>query len=793
MMLSFFSLDKKRFPFLGLLLAAIAGILVEDFFSFPSCWLVGFAIPLGIIILSPLLSRWRGRFLFVFVAACFGILHAWQWSESPGAQLASLINDSEKNISVEGMIRSEPKVSKNGSASFFLALHKVTLGAQSSQLPVMVRVHWEGGAVAYGDDVSFQARASLPQAPHNPGEFDALRWLTREGVFSELIVDPSDPGKILSRNHGWFLLRWAFAARHWAERTLSLGVEQAAEVVALIQGITLGTTTHHHADALLNDFRLTGTMHLFAVSGLHVGMIAVILWFVFKFLRLPRRVAVVFSIAGLFFYVMMTGFHIGSWRAAIMASILLSGFLVDRRPQMLNSLAAAGFCLLAVETNLLFSPGWQFSFSVVAAIVILVHPFQKLLQPCCEADPFIPKKLLSPWKVRWYRLSRHGVELISVSLAAWIGALIPSIFYFHRLSFSGLGANVIAVPLAFCILSIAVMTLFFGLFSCWMAAVFNNANFIFAKLLLLVVHGWTLLPWSSVVVGGMMNLNPALTLFDIPGSQVSFFEDQSARWLINTGTAASTTKVIIPFLETKGITRLNGLLLTGEKAIYLGGAALLLPSLFVDAILMPGSESRSCSFHQFQVLNKLLEKKHQVVVRVCDREHFSFSSDSFLEIFSPPAVRQKGGEVIVFKIATTQESFLFLPTLSQEVKEWLLQHKTNEQLHATVLVLPSTPMPLSPEDAFLKAVAPHYVVIGGDPRHQITPNSAWKELFKQYGMTLLYQEETGALLFKMLPEGLEVVPFLKKEKLLDEPEYRLDKVKFLNSFSGMGTEKEGNS
>lgn len=761
MKLSFFLWRKKRFPFLSLLLAAIAGILVEDYFSFPSYWLLFIAVPLGARVLLPLVALERSKVLYIFVAACFGILHAWQWKESPACQLAGWINKSEENLSVEGRIISEPKNSKNGHATFFLVTKKIAFGTHTVSLPVTMRVCWEGVPVAYGDEVAFQARASAPEPPRNPGEFDAVEWLTRKEVWTELKIDPSDPGKILSSNHGSLFLRWSFAVRHWAERTLALGVEQAPDVVALLQGITLGLTAHSPADVFLNDFKLTGTMHLFAVSGLHVGMMAAILWFLLKLFRLSRLLAIGLSIAGLFLYVMITGFHTGSWRAFIMAAIVLSGFLFDRRPQLLNSLAAAGFCLLIAETNLLFSPGWQFSFGVVAAIVILAQPLQKLLQPWCESDPFIPKKLLSSWQVRWNDILHHSVQLVSVSLAAWVGALIPSIFYFHRISFSALGANVVAVPLAFCILSIAVITLVSGLFSSWLATVFNNANFIFAKLLLLVVHGWTLLPWSSMAVSTSISWHPTITLFDIPGSQVAFLEDRNMRWLINTGNRASTGKMILPFLETKGITRLYGLFFTGGEANSLGGASLLLRALTVDSLLIPEGEIHSPSFHQ---LLRLLEEKKQATLKIQGGERFSLSPNVVAEVFSP----LNKEKALVLKICNGSESFLFLPILTHEIEEWLLQHAASTQLHATVLLLPSISIPPSPDDAFLKTVAPKYVIIGSDPHHQVTPNPAWKEFFQQHGITLLYQEETGALVFEMLPGSLKVEGWLTSSLLLPQ-------------------------
>ena len=151
--------------------------------------------------------------------------------------------------------------------------------------------------------------------------------------------------------------------------TLTRGLEDSPDVAALINGMALGLR-HETPDDIEEPFQQTGTLHLFAVAGLHVGIVAQLLWIIALLLRLPRKAAAALIIPCLFFYSAITGFHVSSVRAATMAAVLLGGIFFDRPVLALNSLAGAALLILAVDPNQLFSAGFQLSFAVVGAILV---------------------------------------------------------------------------------------------------------------------------------------------------------------------------------------------------------------------------------------------------------------------------------------------------------------------------------------------------------------------------------------------------------------------------------------
>src|SRR5207245_10679767 len=117
---------------------------------------------------------------------------------------------------------------------------------------------------------------------------------------------------------------------------------------------------------------------LLAVAGVHVGIVAALLWMLATVAWLSRKWATALIIPSLLFYAAVTGLHVSSVRAAVMTSILLGGFFFDRKVFVLNSLAAAAFFLLCWNTNELFSTGFHLSFTVVAILIFLVYPFFRL-------------------------------------------------------------------------------------------------------------------------------------------------------------------------------------------------------------------------------------------------------------------------------------------------------------------------------------------------------------------------------------------------------------------------------
>src|SRR5436189_4893487 len=206
-------------------------------------------------------------------------------------------------------------------------------------------------------------------------------YLARRDVRRMLFVRYPGEGTLIRHGGGNPIMWAAQKSRTWMQSALCRGLEYAPDVQNFLSGIVLGLR-HQTPEDIEEPFQQTGTLHLFAVAGLHVGIVAALLWMLATVARLSRRWASSLIIPLLLFYAAVTGLHVSSVRAGVMSSILLGGFFFDRKAFVFNSLAAAAFFLLCWDTNELFSTGFQLSFAVVCAIILFADPISGFLHVC---------------------------------------------------------------------------------------------------------------------------------------------------------------------------------------------------------------------------------------------------------------------------------------------------------------------------------------------------------------------------------------------------------------------------
>ena len=741
---------SQRYPFLGILLATIAGILLSSFFG-AGLWLLGAVCSACLFLL---LFHKQGGICWAATLVVFALLHLWNWDLSPARNLAAYLDSrwsevTGNEIAVRGIITGEPKVSRSGSATFPMRLEELR-GMQDGNLltkvPLTVQVRWAGVQPSYGDRVVFQGTPVRPPPPRNPGEMDYRRWLERHGVTTRFELDPSIPGVIESSGHGNPLMAFAIRARHRMEEILSIDLGRVSEVRGAIEGVCLGVT-EHAPEGFTDDFRFTGTMHLFAVSGLHVGMLAVIFWFVLKAVRIPRTWAVILIVPMLFFYVLVTGMKMGSIRSATMASILLIGISLFRRSPLLNTLAAAAFFQLALDTNDLFSAGWQFSYSVVFAIIVAAPRIEAWLIRLHEPDPFLPAKLIGTRERLGFQAWHHVSGLAAVSASAWLGAILPTLAYFHLISFSAFGANLLAVPLAFLVISLGALSLVAGMFSSWIAGAFNNANWLVTKLMLLIVQTSALMPGGHWFVGPSAPTSPVMTILDLRGGSCAVIRDGGQFALINAGRKRDAGATILPFLESLGANSIRSCLVTKLDASHLGGLPIVSKEILVSEILVSSPLSHS------QIAKSILSSLHSQPV--LPGEPISLSKRVSAELLT---TLDDGLPVI--RILLGESRILILPSADHELIS-ALSRVPDDFLHGDVLVMPLGGAELASTLALITRIAPKTVITPVDPfKRNGDPSGEWERLLAERGIKLFRQDKSGALSIESAAEGTLVKPFL---------------------------------
>jgi competence protein ComEC len=197
---------------------------------------------------------------------------------------------------------------------------------------------------------------------------------------------------------------------------------------------------------LIRDYSATGAMHILSVSGMHVGVIFLVLEMLLGFLRkFPKGMLVktVLIIAFIWFYALLTGLSPAVMRASVMITLVVVGKAMKRQPDLLNIVAASCLFLLLYDPRLLMDVGFQLSYLAVIGIILLYKPIY---------DAYVTSRLL-PDKV-W--------SLVAVSLAAQLSTLPLTLYYFHQFPNYFLATNILVVPLSTLVIYTGIGLLFLG-------------------------------------------------------------------------------------------------------------------------------------------------------------------------------------------------------------------------------------------------------------------------------------------------------------------------------------------
>uniref|UniRef100_UPI00404B9728 ComEC/Rec2 family competence protein n=1 Tax=Fulvivirga sp. TaxID=1931237 RepID=UPI00404B9728 len=292
----------------------------------------------------------------------------------------------------------------------------------------------------YGESILVYGKPSLLNPPQNPGEFDYKRFLTFQNIYHTQFVT-KDKIEIIGTNGGNYLLGHAFAIRKWATIKLSQAIKHPREqniALALILGVKDGLN-----DDIKNAYSASGAMHVLAVSGLHVGIIYLILLFVLKRLQnnsVGRWILFAISIFVLWTYAAVTGFSPSVLRAVTMFTAIALSKAMNRHTNIYNTLAGSALVLLVYDPYLIMSVGFQLSYLAVLGIVYL----QPIIYAQFVSANWVVDKIWS---------------ITAVAIAAQLATFSLGLLYFHQFPTFFFLSNLVVIPGAFGILILGLLVL----------------------------------------------------------------------------------------------------------------------------------------------------------------------------------------------------------------------------------------------------------------------------------------------------------------------------------------------
>src|SRR2546423_5665727 len=752
-----------RQPFLGLALSAMVGILMAD--HWPNRSLVVAAL-LAALAIAAWFSR-RSLVVYGLVAIGFFFLHGERTVDSPGMQLARALGNEPRPVTVRGAVITEPKISERGSASFLMEAESIEIDGETSRCRAKLFVRWRHD-VEFGDEVKLFGTAQPVDGPRNPGEFDMRAYLAREDVHRALILRYPENGVVLNHSVGNRILRAAQKSRAWMGATICRGLENSPDVTSAINGMVLGLR-HQTSEDIEEPFQQTGTLHLFAVAGLHVGIVARLLWILATMTRLPRKWATASIIPALLFYSAITGLHTSSVRAAVMSAVLLGGFIAERKAFAFNSLAAAATLILWWDTNELFAVGFQLSFCVVAAILLLQEPSFHFLRRRIDPDPCLPRILFTPRRRALNRSLTWLARAGSVSFAAWIGSLPLMLWYYHLVTLISLVANLVVVPIAFFVLAGALLSLVTAPFSAWLSVIFNNANWALTKLILGAVSLFAQIPGGHFYVENPHRPSAALleiNTLDLRSGAAVHLRADRRDWLIDAGRARDYERVLYPYLRARGVNRLDGLILTHGDAAHLGGAGALLADFRPRQLIDTPAADHSLLHRKFI---ELLTAAKRAPRHCRAGDEFKLSAAVRARILFPPpdfqAERADDQALVVELEVLGRRRVLLMSDSGEATERFLLANYPD--LKSDILIKGQHHSGISGTPSFLDCVQPQTIIATSrdfPESERLKPE--WIDEVRGRGIQLLRQDETGAVQVRVFRDRWEAAGYVAGENFL---------------------------
>jgi competence protein ComEC len=486
-------------PLVPLAVSFSAGILTGHGLPLQSHLLTaGIFFSVAALLIALLVSppRMRG-YLLVFVFFLGGILLI-QGAPSP-SRLIPLADQGKRGV-IEGTVCDPVKVVDNRIGRFTLCAERLDLPEATVPLEetIGVTVYRNLPTLKPGDRIRFFGRLRPFRNFNNPGGYDYRRAMALKGLTCAATV--SDGLRI--QHLGTGRLPFFRGLVEGMQRPIRefLHHRLTPQNDALFRALILGERQGITPD-LRDPFNRTGLGHLLAVSGLHIGLVAGVTFFFFKWIlsrsyRLAlqtdvRKLAALLTCIPVIGYALVAGFQVSSQRAMIMALAFLTSLMAGREKEVWSTLSLAALIILIPDPQAIFSISFQLSFMAVIGILWLTPPIMNRFHwpgDTIRAETPKRKKLLD-----------YFLGLAVVSGAAALFLLPLTSFYFHRIPLVSIPANMTTVPiLGMWLIPMGLLASALLPFSPETAGLFLQIGAWGLDIWMALIRFWAGIPWSSV-------------------------------------------------------------------------------------------------------------------------------------------------------------------------------------------------------------------------------------------------------------------------------------------------------
>ncbi len=510
-------------PLLFVAVGLIAGIVVQDIFCLPIwLWVVFAGICATAMVILYAMYRGGGEQLLYISAytvlicfVCLGAIRLGSFSSPASNDIRNFVTGERQMATIRGLVVTEPRIKRYGNwefarfkfndptSSFYLKLGEVETINGWVKVSGTVRVQVGRPVLGLKAGYYIQAYCWLDRFGNatNPGQFDFTEYLARKNVFVAASVKSEKGIELLESKGKGLFAKMGGKFREAAAQALlgDSSIEESNQ--GLLEALLLGYRGNID-DSVYRAFRKTGLLHFISLSGLHLGILAGIIWWLCKTAGLLKRGRAIVCIIAIGIFLMVVPPRAPTLRAAIIVFVFCISFFFRRPPNSVNTLSLAAIILLLIRPTQLFGAGWQLSFASVLAILLFCERILFFLYEMITGRSWFADRLeTKPFFRIIPRPGTYTLQLLSTSIAAWVGSAGILLYHFYVITPLTIVWTVIVMPLVAGILTFGFLKIVLSFLLPSAAMILGIIINFLSDLLILIVKLFAKVDLSEILTG----------------------------------------------------------------------------------------------------------------------------------------------------------------------------------------------------------------------------------------------------------------------------------------------------
>ena len=723
------------------------------------------------------------------------------------AVLRGIVAQSVRNLSPPPFCPMD-RVTTGVRTRFLVAANAIRNGNQWTPVSgrVMVTVSGEINALNVGDEVELKGFISRPPSARSRNDFDLALHYRYQRILRVMFV-PSDAGVVPTGRieSGYYFGRrldlWGQKIRSVIHRTFS---ERTANLVAAMM---LGDR-HRVDNSLQRQFLATGTMHLLAISGLHVGILSFGVLSLAKTGWVSRQQGYWITIVFVVSYCLLTGAQPPVSRATFLVALFCAGKIWGKEPVSVNSLSLAAIVVLCRNPTAVFQTGTQLSFVAVATLILLSESDSDRRQSGQDTLSLFLRRKRGYWKRNWDGIVNYVCNLFMASLAVWLTTIPLVAKSFHLVAPIGILANVILMVPVTLFLYLGLVSVLLALAGClagvekfaeYLSEVVVGTISIAAEIpwghwwsfgletfwLILFYLGFCILflqsrwrlqlrwqiglfcIWSAVALG-ITQLNSvnrdrlAVTFIDVGhGTSVLIELPDGQNLLYDAGSLSSSGMAagrISAVLWEKKIGRLDALVLSHADLDHYNAVPELARRFELGRVFVSDKMFSSPLSPSLEELSRQLQVKHIKVAQIRCGDTIEMDSDCRIRVEHPdPEFRGKSDNAnsLVLRIDYQNQSILLTGDLENEGLEALL---ANEETGIDILMAPHHGSSATNHEKLARWCKPAFVVISNSAKSN---SDGVADLYRRFGARTLATSRNGMITLELTRDDVRLSTWIE--------------------------------